>query len=104
MIGSYDGCTGEDSCVEIFIGSRGRARGTRGRVREVGETELFGDSVGDVDVWGVAVLHVAVHSSNDGIEDTVVPRDRDRLVRRSRVWKCLRDNLDGFASRVRNSQ
>lgn len=72
---------------------------------EVGEAELFGNGVGDVDVWGVALLQVAVHSLDDGIEDTVVPRDGNRrLVRRSWVRKCLRDNFDGFASRVRNSQ
>jgi hypothetical protein len=89
MIGSYNSCTGEDGRVEVFIGSRGRSRSARGRVGEVGETELFGDGVGDIDVWGVALLQVAVHSSDNGIEDTVVSRDGDRLVRRPWVRKCL---------------
>jgi hypothetical protein len=77
VIGSYNGSTGEDGRIEVFIGCRGGARGTRRGVGEVGETELFGDRVGDIDVWGMAWLQVVVHSSNNGIEDAVVSRAGD---------------------------
>ena len=65
---------------------------------EVGEAELFGDSMGDVYVWRLTGLEMVVHGSDNGIEDTVVSRNGDRLVGGSWIWKGLRDDLDGFAS------
>ena len=65
---------------------------------EVGEAELFGDGMSDVYVWRLTGLEMVVHGSDNGIEDTVVSRNGDRLVGGSWIWKGLRDDLDGFAS------
>lgn len=42
---------GEDSGVEVLFSGTGRARGAWGRVGKVGQAELFGNGMGDVDVW-----------------------------------------------------
>lgn len=70
---------------------------------EVGETELFGHRVGDIDVGRLARLQVIVYSLDNGEEDAIISRQGDRLVRRSRIWKCLRNDLDSLAARVGDS-
>lgn len=50
MISAYYRSAGEDSRVEVVIGGSGRARCTGRRVGEVGEAELFGHRVGDINV------------------------------------------------------
>lgn len=103
MVGSYYSSAGEDSCVEVIIGGSWRAGCTGRRVREVGEAELFGHRVGDIDVGRLARLQVIVYSLDNGEEDAVVSRQGDRLIRRPRIWKCLRNDLDSLAARVGGS-
>lgn len=76
MIGA-DYCRArEDSRIEIVVGRRRRSRCTGRRVGKVGETELFGHRMGDIDVRGVTGLQVIVDSPDDRAEDAVIPRQR----------------------------
>ena len=59
--------------------------------------------MGNVYIGRLAGLEVVVDRPDNGAEDAVIPRLRNRLVRRPRIWKGLRDNLDGLAAWVRDS-
>jgi hypothetical protein len=71
---------GENRGVEIVIGSGRRARSAWRRMGQVGQTELFGHGVCDINVRRVARLQVAVDSLDDGAEDGIISRQRNRLI------------------------
>jgi hypothetical protein len=61
VISPYDCGAGEDGRIEVVICDGRRTWSAGRRVRQVGEAELFGHRVGDVDIGRLAGLEVVVH-------------------------------------------
>lgn len=65
-------------------------------MRQVGEAELFGNRVGDVDVWRLSVLKSILDGLDEGTKDVVVGHDGCVFLRAVGVRKHLGDDPDRF--------
>lgn len=102
VISGYYGRTGEDGRVEVVVRREHGSGCGRRRARKVGEVELFGNGMGDVDVWRLSMLQSMLNGLDQASENVLARGDG--LIGRAWIGKHLRYNLDCFTAGVREWQ